>query len=64
MGDPFREHDVEVSRRDSPAKKLAQALEMMESGFRLKRAALRHLRKDATSQELEEAMTRWLCSDG
>ncbi len=57
------EHDLEISQSDSPAKKLAQALSMMETGIRLKRAVLAHTHKQATSQDLDEALIRWLCSD-
>lgn len=62
--DPLVENDLEVSRRDAPATKLAQALDMMETGIRLKRAVLAHSQKQATTQQLDEMMTRWLCSDG
>ena len=31
--DALDEDDLQVSRRDAPAKKLAQALDMMETGF-------------------------------
>lgn len=61
--DPLEQHDIEVSRRSLPAEKLAQALEMMESGFRLKQASLRHRNKDASPQQLEEALVRWQCCD-
>jgi hypothetical protein len=64
LSDPLVDHDIETNRRDSPEKKLAQALDLMEAGIRLKRAALAHVRKDATQQELDVLMTRWLCSDG
>ena len=62
--DPFRAHDLEISRRDSPAEKLAQALELMESGIDLKRAALRQLRGSLTEKQLADELTQWLCSDG
>ena len=63
VSDPLVEHDIEVARRDPPAVKLAQAMEMMESGLRLKRAALRHVNKNASDQELDQALLHWLCAD-
>ena len=62
--DPLWAHDLEVSRRDSPADKLAQALELMESGIDLKRAALRQLRGSLTEKQLADELTQWLCADG
>lgn len=62
LSDPLAEHDLETSRSQTPATKLAQALDMMEAGLRLKRAALAHAQKDATRQQLDELMKRWLCS--
>lgn len=62
--DALDEDDLQVSRRDAPAKKLAQALDMMETGIRLKRAALAHAHPEATAEELNRAMLRWLCADG
>lgn len=62
--DPLVAHDLEVSRLEAPEQKLAQALDMMESGLRLKRAAIQHLRKGATSEQVEEALVRWLCAGG
>ena len=64
LSDPLRENDVEVSRAQAPAQKLAQALDMMEAGLRLKRAALAHSHQQASAQQLDELMKRWLCSDG
>ena len=64
LTDPLLENDIEVSRRDAPTKKLAQALDLMETGIRLKRAVLGHAQKEASSQQLDEALLRWLCSDG
>ncbi len=61
--DPLLQHDLEVSQSDPPEKKLAQALDLMESGIRLKRAALAHSQKDATQEQLDEMLKRWLCAD-
>ena len=62
--DPLRAHDLEVSRRDSPAEKLAQALELMESGIDLKRAVLRQSRGSLTEEQLADELMQWLCADG
>lgn len=48
LSDPLAENDL-ASRNETPARKLAQALDLMEAGLRLKRAALAHAQKDATS---------------
>lgn len=64
MLDPLARHDLELSRRESPEEKLAQALELMDSGFRLKRAALQLRLKDATPEEVDQALVAWLCADG
>lgn len=64
LRDALIENDIEVSRSDPPAKKLAQALDMMETGIRLKRAVLAHTLKQATEQQLNEALIRWLWSNG
>jgi hypothetical protein len=37
---------------------------MMEAGLRIKRAALAHSHQQASAQQLDELMKRWLCSDG
>jgi hypothetical protein len=62
--DALREHDVESSRRTEPAEKLAQALELMTAGIRLKRLALRTASPDADEEALDRAVERWLFSDG
>lgn len=62
--DPLAVNDLEVSRRDPPALKLAQALDMMETGIRLKRAVFASAQKQATSQQLDELMKDWLFADG
>ena len=47
----------------SPAEKLAQALELMETGIRLKRAALRNQRPLDSDEEIEKALAEWLATD-
>ncbi len=62
--DPLAQHDLEVARQASPAEKLAQALELMETGIRLKRAVLKNQRPQDSDDEIEKALTQWLASDG
>ena len=64
LSDPLVEDDLRSNQATPPATKLAQALEMMEMGIRLKRAALVHTEKHATQEQLDEMMNRWLCADG
>lgn len=62
--DPLAQHDLELARGASPAEKLAQALELMETGIRLKRAALKNQRPDDCDDKIEKALAQWLASDG
>jgi hypothetical protein len=61
--DALEQNDIEVSRRTPPAEKLAQALELMAAGIRLKRAALRTAHPNASEAEIDAAMERWLTAD-
>jgi|HubBroStandDraft_2_1064218.scaffolds.fasta_scaffold559666_2 hypothetical protein len=61
--DRLAEDDIAASRRTSPAEKLAQAIDVMETGSRLKRAALRAPLPDATEREIDAAFERWLFDD-
>jgi hypothetical protein len=54
------EHDLLVAREATPGEKLAQALELMEAGLRLKRDLLRNAHPDASDAELELEFERWL----
>ncbi len=47
----------------TPAKKLAQALEMMRAGFRIKLAALHVRFPDASEAEIAAKFSRWLARD-
>jgi Rv0078B-related antitoxin len=55
--------DLELSRKTEPAEKLAQALEMMAAGIRLKRSALRDAQPGATESEIDAELERWLIAD-
>lgn len=59
------EHDRELAAVPSPsgAEKLLQALELMEVGLRLKRAALARQHPHATVAELEQRFREWLLDD-
>jgi hypothetical protein len=61
--DPLTLHDIRLSQQVPPSEKLAQALELMETGIRLKRAALRALHPVATEGEVDQALERWLLGD-
>ena len=61
--DPLTQSDIDLSRNLSPAEKLAQALELMQVGIRLKRAALRAKFLHASSEEIEARVEQWLLSD-
>ncbi len=62
--DPMLATDRELADRASPAEKLAQALEMMRAGIRLKRSALRHQFPTASEREIENMLMAWLEQDG
>jgi Rv0078B-related antitoxin len=62
--DPLLASDLELARQISPAEKLAQALEMMTAGIRLKRVSLRHRFPAASNAEIEKMMADWLLQDG
>jgi hypothetical protein len=61
--DALAADDLETSRRTSPEEKLVMALEMAEAGIRLKRATLRQALPDATEEDVEAALERWLLTD-
>jgi hypothetical protein len=62
--DPLAASDQELADRASPAEKLAQALDMMRAGIRLKRSALRHRFPAASETEIENMVRAWLAQDG
>jgi hypothetical protein len=47
----------------APAAKLAQALEMMRVGIRLKRSALRRQYPNADETEIDRRLVAWLSRD-
>ena len=60
-----REYDHELASVPAPssAEKLLQALELMDVGLRLKRAALVRQHPHATAAELEQLFREWLLDD-
>ena len=61
--DALREQDIAEARATPPAVKLAQAIELMDAGIRLKRAAIQQASPNASEREIDEAIERWLLSD-
>lgn len=62
MLDPLVQSDLELSSSTPPGEKLAQALELMHTGLRLKRAALQQRAPHASEAEIEAQLERWLLS--
>jgi hypothetical protein len=61
--DALRENDIEIARTASAEEKLRQALQMADTGIRLKRAGLRVRHPLATPEQIEELVQQWLESD-
>lgn len=62
--DALRQSDIAIAQETTPSEKLAQALELMEAGIRLKRSALQNAHPAASQTEIEERLERWLLGDG
>jgi Rv0078B-related antitoxin len=62
--DALEANDRQVAQELSPAQKLAQALELMSSGIRLKRSNLERQFPRADEAEIERLLTAWLTQDG
>ena len=56
--------DIQEIRSTPPAIKLAQALEMMRTGIRLKRVSLAQQNPKSTAEEIERMLDEWLLEDG
>ena len=61
--DPLRSDDIERARATSPEERARQALEMMRTGIRLKRAALAVRHPSCSPEELDALLQRWLERD-
>jgi hypothetical protein len=57
------EADLVIERSLTPAQKLAQALEVMNAGLRLKKQVLRRENPGASDDDLERIYLAWLFSD-
>jgi hypothetical protein len=62
--DALRANDLELSQATTPAQKLAQALELMAVGMRLKRAAIRAAWPNASEAEIDRKLELWLVTGG
>jgi hypothetical protein len=58
--DALESHDIRSAREAEPSEKLAQALELMAFGFRLKLDSLRSRRPDASEAEIRAEFEQWL----
>ena len=61
--DPLHDDDVATARRTTPEERARQTLDLMRTGYRLKRAALRVRHPRATEGELDALFPRWLDGD-
>jgi hypothetical protein len=61
--DPLRKDDIERVRRTPPRERARQALELMRTGIRLQRLALRRQFPDATEEEIEQRLRQWLARE-
>ena len=61
--DALEAHDREQALRLNPAEKLAQALEVMRAGIRIKRSALRRQFPEADEADVDRRLAEWLRSD-
>lgn len=58
--DSLLKNSVELSLQKTPAEKLAEALEMMSAGIRLKLVALRTQNQSRSEEEIDAMLTNWL----
>jgi hypothetical protein len=61
--DALERSDIDFARRATPAQKLEQALEMMNTGLRIKREQLRRDHPGADDADIEKLYLAWLLSD-
>ncbi len=62
--DQLRHDDLDRARRTPIEERARQALEMMATGIRLQRVALRSRYSQATEEEIEQRLRAWLARDG
>ena len=61
--DRLRQDDLDRARRTPVEERARQTLEMMATGIRLQRVALRHRFPEATEDEIERRLRAWLARD-
>jgi hypothetical protein len=62
--DRLRHDDLERARRTPIEERARQTLEMMATGIRLQRVALRSRYPEATEEEIEQRLRAWLARGG
>jgi hypothetical protein len=62
--DRLRHDDLERARRTPIEERARQTLEMMATGIRLQRVALRSRYPEATADEIEQRLRAWLARGG
>jgi hypothetical protein len=62
--DALRHDDIGRARHTPPGERARQALDVMRTGMRLRLIALRQRFPNATEQEIEEMLRRWLARNG
>ena len=61
--DPLRRDDLERARSTTPEERARQTLDLMQAGYRLKRAALHARHPDEAEEQIEARFRRWLEGD-
>jgi hypothetical protein len=61
--DPLERDDIERARRTPPGERALQTIDLMRTGFRLKRTALRVRYHAKSEEEIEARFRRWLEGD-
>ncbi len=61
--DPLRSDDIERMKHMQPADRMRAVLATVNAGVRLRRAALRAKRTQATEAQIEAALKEWLLAD-
>jgi len=61
--DALRRDDIERARRATPEARARQAFEMMRTGIRLRRGALRARFPEDSEAQIDARLRRWLARD-
>lgn len=61
--DALRRDAIDLARGATPEERARQTLDMMRTGFRLKRAALRARHPTESDAEIDTRFQRWLEAD-